>query len=131
MVIKMYVYYNPNPRGRWYAGDCVIRAISKAEGHDAWEKIYAGLSLYGFMIGEIANNNQVWDAYLRDNGYIRKILPNSCPYCYTIEDFAREHPEGTYIVATGRHAVAVVDGNYYDAWDSGGETPIYYYYKEM
>lgn len=126
----MYQYYNPNPRGRWYAGDCVIRAISKAEGRDNWEKIYAGLSVYGFMIGEIANNNAVWDSYLRDNGYRREILPNTCPLCYTIEDFAREHPNGTYIVATGRHAVAVVDGDWFDSWNSGAEVPIYYYIKE-
>lgn len=126
----MYVYYNPNPRGRWYAGDCVIRAISKAEGQDDWEKIYSGLSAYGFMIGEWGNHNAVWDAYLRDHGYKRYICPNTCPFCYSIADFAREHPEGTYIVGTGRHAVAIVGGNVFDSWDSSGQTPIYYYKKE-
>jgi hypothetical protein len=40
-----------------------------------------------------------------------------------------EHSSGTYIAATGRHAVAVVDGNWYDSWDSAGEVPIYYYQK--
>lgn len=127
----MYVYYNPNPRGRWYAGDCVIRAISKADGEDDWEKIYAGLSAYGFMIGDIQSNNAVWDAYLRDHGYTRYICPNSCSFCFSISDFAREHPSGTYIAATGRHAVAVVDGDWYDSWDSGSEVPIYYYKKEQ
>lgn len=127
----MYVHYNPNPRGRWYAGDCVIRAISKAEGQDDWEKIYAGLSLYGFMIGDISANNGVWDAYLRDNGYTRYICPNDCPFCYSIADFAAEHNDGNmYIVGTGHHAVAVSSGNWYDSWDSGAETPIYYYKKE-
>ena len=129
-VMKMYVYYNPNPRGRWYAGDCVIRAISKADGQDDWDKIYWDLSHYGNVIGDWGNNNSVWDSYLRDNGYRREILPNTCPYCYTIADFAREHPTGTYIVATGRHAVAVVDGDWWDSWDSGKEMPIYYYTKE-
>ena len=126
----MYVYYNPNPRGLWYAGDCVIRAISKTEGEDDWEKIYTGLSAYGFMIGDWANNNGVWDAYLRDNEYKRYICSNDCPFCYSIGDFAREHPTGTYIAATGKHAVAVVDGVIYDSWDSSGETPIYYYRKD-
>lgn len=102
----MYVYYNPNPRGRWYAGDCVIRAISKTEGQDDWDKIYAALSAYGFTIGDWGNANGVWDAYLRDNGYSRHICPNDCPYCYSIADFAREHPNGVYIAATGRHADA-------------------------
>lgn len=126
----MYVYYNPNPRGRWYAGDCVIRAISAADGTDDWEKIYAGLSLYGFTIGDWANSNGVWDAYLRNNGYTRHICPNNCSYCYSVSDFAREHPQGTYIVGTGRHAVAIINGDWWDSWDSGSEIPIYYYVKE-
>ena len=130
VVMKMYVYYNPNPRGRWYAGDCVIRAISAAEKTDDWEAIYAGLSLYGFTIGDWANSNGVWDAYLRDKGYTRHICPNNCSFCYNIADFAKEHPRGTYIVGTGRHAVAVIDGDWLDSWDSGGEIPIYYYTKE-
>lgn len=128
-VMKMYVYYNPNPRGRWYAGDCVIRAISKTDGTDDWDKIYAALSAYGFTIGDWGNANGVWDAYLRDNGYSRHICPNDCSFCYSIADFAREHPNGVYIAATGRHAVAVVNGDWWDSWDSGREIPIYYYEK--
>lgn len=31
------------------------------------------------------------------------------------------YPRGRYIVGTGNHAVAVVDGDYYDSWDSGNE----------
>ena len=27
------------------------------------------------------------------------------------------------------HVVAVIDGNYYDTWDSGDKIPIYYWYK--
>lgn len=126
----MYINYNPNPRGQWHAGDCVIRAIAKAEGGDDWERVYAELSLYGFMIGDMSNANAVWDAYLRDKGYTRHILPNNCPNCYTIADFARDYPFGVYIAATGRHAVAVVDGNYFDSFDSGQEQPIYYYTRE-
>ena len=126
----MYISYNPNPRGRWWAGDCVIRAIAKAEGEDDWEKIYAGLSAYGFMIGDWANNNAIWHYYLIDKGYNAYMIPNTCPRCYTIAQFAADNPKGTYILGTGRHAVAVVDGDYFDSWDSGGEVPIYYYKKE-
>lgn len=82
------------------------------------------------MIGDVFSNNAVWDAYLRDNGYTRHICPNDCPHCYSIADFAAEHSNGTYIAATGRHAVAVIDGDYFDSWDSGAEVPIYYYSKE-
>lgn len=125
----MYVIFANNPRNNFRAGDCVIRAISAATG-DSWEKIYADLSTEGFYIGEWGNNNGVWDGYLRSRGFKRYICPNECSCCYSIADFAAEHPNGTYIAATGRHAVAIIDGNYYDSWDSGNEIPIYYYSKE-
>lgn len=124
----MFVLYNPNSKGNWRAGDCVIRAITKALDTD-WGRVYSELSVYGYSLGDWGNSNFVWDAYLRDIGFKRYVLPNSCPLCYTVSDFADEHPKGTYILATGRHAVTVSDGNYYDSWDSGKEVPIYYYHK--
>ena len=126
----MWKKYNPNPRGNEYAGDCVIRAITKATGQ-SWESVFAGLSLEGYYTGDWGNSNGVWDTYLRKKGFKRYILPNTCPYCYTIEDFATDNPKGTYIVGTGTHAVSVVDGTVYDSWDSTKETPIYYYTKEI
>ena len=81
-------------------------------------------------LGDWGNTNGAWDWYLRSNGFKRYICPNECPFCYSIADFAEEHSAGSYIVATGVHAVAVVGGNYYDAFDSGGLVPIYYYTKE-
>lgn len=35
----MFVWYNENPRGNYFAGDCVIRAISIVTG-DSWDDIY-------------------------------------------------------------------------------------------
>jgi hypothetical protein len=58
------------------------------------------------------------------------MLPNDCPDCYTVEDFCQEHPNGTFVVATHGHVLAVIDGNYYDSWDSGQENPIYYFERE-
>lgn len=37
---------------------------------------------------------------------------------------------GTYILALSGHVVTVVDGDWYDTWDSGGEIPIYYWVRE-
>ena len=126
----MWKEYNPNPRGNQRAGDCVIRAIAKATGYD-WEKIYSELSIYGYSLGDWGNSNGVWDAYLRSTGFKRYVLPNTCPLCYTVADFTTDNPIGTYILGTGKHAVTVVDGEYYDSWNSGEEMPIYYYTKEL
>lgn len=119
---------NPNPKKR-RVGDCVIRAIALATEH-SWEYTFLKLAMHGYETGDILSSNSMWDDYLRSEGFKRYILPDTCPACYTIEQFCKEHPEGTYILATGSHVVAVVDGNYLDTWDSGEEVPLYYYKKE-
>lgn len=124
----MYIFFNPNNRNK-AAGDCVIRAICAAEGKD-WDTVYDELCFEGKYGGDWGSNNDIWDNYLRKNGYKRGLVPTACPTCYTIEDFAREYNRGTYIVATGSHVVAVINGNYWDSYDSGQKMPIYYYYKE-
>lgn len=125
----MYINYNPNPHAA-RVGDCVIRAVSKAMGQD-WEKTYIDLCVYGLMYGDLPSANAIWGRYLKDNGYKRKIIPDTCPCCYTVEDFEREHTNGTYILALNGHVVAVESGNHFDTWDSGRETPIYYWTKEV
>ena len=121
----MYIFYNPNP-SRKLVGDCVIRAISKITGND-WEKTYMDICMHGFMLHDMPSANYVWGSYLHDLGFKKTIIPDTCPECYTVEDFCNDHPQGTYMLATGRHVVTVVDGNYYDSWDSGNEVPVYYW----
>lgn len=124
----MYIPTNPNPVGK-YTSDCVIRALSIAQGQ-TWDKTYIELSGVGFLLGDWGSSNAVWSAYLREKGYNRYIIPNTCPDCYTVRDFCKDNPKGTYILATGSHVVAVIDGDYYDSWDSGNEVPIMYFRKE-
>lgn len=123
----MFIQYNPNPVKT--TDDCVIRAICKVLDM-SWEKAYMGLCLMGLQMYDWGNENSVWDAYLRDKGFVREVIPNTCPDCYTVEDFCRDHPTGSYILGTGTHAVAVVDGNFYDSGYSGRKVPIYFYRKD-
>ena len=125
----MFKEYNPNPVGN-NVGDCVIRAITKTM-EKSWEGTYIDIVVQGFLHSDMPSSNHVWDAYLRDNGFNRYIMPNFCPDCYTIRQFCYDHPKGTYILATGTHVVTAVDGDYYDTWDSGSEVPIYYYTREV
>lgn len=120
--------YNPNPEGK-RVGDCTVRALCKATGL-SWDAVYAGLSLEGFCRGDMNNANHVWGAYLRRHGFRRHIIPNECPDCYTVEDFCRDHPEGTFVLAISGHVVTVVNGEWFDTWDSGGEIPVYYWKRE-
>ena len=46
----------------------------------------------------------------------------------TVDSFAKEHKKGTYIASVAHHVVAIVDGKYYDTWDSGYKS-LYGYYE--
>lgn len=122
-----YKYYNPIGID---TGDCVVRALSKAL-NQSWDITYWDLCGSGYFMRDWGNSNRVWDAYLRDNGFKRRVIPNTCPDCYTIKDFCEEHPYGIYVLATGDHAVAAIDGSYYDSFDSGSLTPIFYYERRI
>ena len=124
----MYIPYNPNPANR-KTDDCVIRAVAKVL-DIPWEKAYISLAVKGLETYDLPNANNVWGSLLRDNGFVREIIPNTCPDCYTVEDFCTDNPTGTYVLGTGTHAVACIDGNYYDTWQSGQQVPVYVYRKE-
>lgn len=124
----MYVRINANPSGK-QVGDCVVRAVSAALGID-WYDTYVGIALEGFILCDMPSANHVWGAYLRRRGFVRRALPESCPDCYTVADFCRDHPRGTYILAIDGHVVCARDGDYFDSWDSGNEIPIYYWERK-
>lgn len=124
----MFIEYNANP-AKNRVGDCVIRAISKASG-ESWDRIYTDIAMQGFLMYDMPSSNAVWGTYLTDNGYKVHSIPNTCPNCYSIRQFCIDYPKGTYIVATGTHVLCVINGDYYDTWDSGDEIPIYYFKKE-
>lgn len=124
----MYQEYNPSPTGA-KVGDCAVRAVSKALGTD-WETAYTMLALKGFEMSDMPNSNAVINAVLMDKGFEKDIIPNTCPACYTVAQFAEEHPDGVYVLGTGTHVVAVVDGVIHDSWNSSNEYPIYYW-KEV
>lgn len=123
----MYKYYNPNPVGR-RTEDCSVRAVAKALGI-SWDDAHDLLSYASKQMGTIMNENDVISAVLRQNGFYRESLPNFCPDCYTIKDFARDNPRGVYVLGTGSHVVTVINGDWFDMWNSGDEVPQYFWTK--
>lgn len=120
--------YNPSPVGR-NVGDCAIRAVAKALNTD-WETAYAMIVLNGYLTGDMPSSNAVWGAVLRQEGFKRYAIPNRCPDCYTLDDFAKDNPKGVFVVGTGNHVATIKDGLIWDSWDSSKEIPIYYWTKE-
>lgn len=122
-----YKFYNPNPDDK-FVGDCVIRAVSKIT-RQSWEETYLGVSMLGLVMHDMPSSDNVWGEYLYRRGYRKHVIPDTCPYCYTVREFAYEHPSGLYLLKTSGHVIAVVNGDYYDTSDSGNEVPIYYWAK--
>ena len=120
--------FQNNPAGR-NVGDCSVRAISAALGI-SWEDAYAEIAKAGFLMADMPSSNSVWGAVLRQHGFYRHAIPNTCPDCYTMEQFAEDHPDGIYVVGTGNHVATIRDGWLLDAWDSSMEVPVFYWQKE-
>lgn len=120
--------YNANPVNNT-VGDCTVRAISKVLDQE-WEKTYIDLCLQGYIMCDMPSANRVWGAYLKSKGYKRQLIDDDREN-YNVEMFCAEHPNGRYILAISGHVVAAINGYYYDTWNSGGEVPVYCWYKEV
>ena len=129
----MFVYYNMNP-DKNRTTDCVIRGVSFVTGQD-WDTVFVHIAVECIMYHDMPEANHIWAGYLRRLGFKKHLIPDTCPICYTVKDFCRDHPVGTYLLVIvsygieGGHVVAVQDGNYFDIWDSGNEVPTYYWEK--
>ena len=120
-----FIPFNPNPKGK-VAEDCTVRAIARLT-DSSWDDAYILVCTGGMIEKTMPDQKAAIKTLMEMLGYEKHEIPNTCPKCYTIRDFAFDFPRGRYLVATGSHVVAVVDGNYYDAFDSGNEVPLNYW----
>ena len=124
----MYVFLNPNPKNK-IVGDCVIRAISILLSQD-WITTYIGLAIQGYIDADLPSADSVWNNYLMHKGFKRHNVSDQCPDCINVREFAEQNPEGRYLLFVGGHVVTVIDGSYYDTWDSGDKTVFYYFQQK-
>ncbi len=124
--MNRWIKYNPNPIPGNRVGDCAIRACCKAMGRK-WDDVYWDLSDIGFDMADGCNSsNAVWGEYLWKNGFTRR----DPHYPMDVYKFCCNFPHGTYVLGLDGHVVTVVDGKYYDTWDSGGKNVIYYWERK-
>jgi len=119
----MYQFLNKNPQNL-YTGDCVIRAIATVL-NQSWEETYDGVCEQGRKMYRMPSDNGVWGEYLRLRGFYKHLI--YCHECYTVKEFAEDNPKGIFVLGLDGHAVAVINGTYFDTVDSGDETVIYYW----
>lgn len=128
---KVYQYYQPNKKDiKDEYGDCVIRAFTKALDKD-WLEVFDELIPYARETQTMPNNKPAYEKYLADKGFkwygIKVAKGKKRP---TAESFCKEHKTGTYILRQAHHLVTVVDGKYYDTWESGDRGVYGYWVKE-
>lgn len=117
----MWVFCNPNPC-HVLVGDCAIRACTIQLDSD-WHKVHKDLCDLSDIECNMPSANAVWGLYLESKGLVCRVPPIPV----TIRQFCRINPRGCYTIGTGSHAVTVIDGDWYDIWDSGDEYVSYYF----
>ena len=105
----MYKFYNANSKGN-FVNDCVVRAISVAEGK-SWDETYEELSSIAQREGIILDDVEFVENYL-DKRY-----PRQCHTAKTVGEFAGEFTEGIYLVTMEGHITVVIDGTVIDIFD--------------
>lgn len=121
----MFIFYNPNPKHKMTT-DCVLRMLSKIF-NISWEEAFIKLCVIVLTEYEVPSSNYIWESLLERNGFIKRLLPNTCPKCMNVREFAHIFNQGTFVACTGSHVVAVINGNYFDSYDSGDLIVSYFY----
>lgn len=124
----MWIKYNPNPAGIQTI-DCTVRAICAVTGWP-WASAHKALCDYARGMYTMPSADAAWWGFLQDLGFDRRGMIDQCPECYTVADFAADHPRGVYILGPHQHAVAVINGDWWDSWDSGNTVPTYYFRRD-
>ena len=124
-----YKYYQPNKKDlKDKYGDCVIRALTKALNME-WLQVFDEMQPISREMQVPFNCRPCYEKYIESKGlkYIG-ISNKKGTKRPTVDRFAKDHTTGTYILRVAHHLVTVVDGIYYDTWDSG-EKSLYGYWE--
>lgn len=113
---RRWVEYNPNPLKK-NVGDCTLRAYCKFTGK-TWEEVYDMSSKFAKNECGIMDESPVVNKFIQEKLNCKLVWPKK-ENKITINEFAKTHNKGKYIVGVRGHVVAVINGYYYDSWDSG------------
>ena len=124
---------NPNPewekkRGfKWDRGDCAIRALANAISC-SWVDSFDYLTAKARRDFNVPNDGPGFRRWLIEGGAIWKHCPAVAgKKRMTVEEFAKTHPSGRYVISIARHETACVDGVVLDAWNCGAKAVVGYF----
>ncbi len=120
MISKGFTYYQPNTKDlKDEFGDCVIRALTKVTGK-TWEQVFDDLVPIAREMQCMPNGKPCYKEYLKRIGYTYVGVSNKAGTKRpTVSSFSVGHKKGAFIARVAHHIVAIVDGRFYDTWDSG------------
>lgn len=124
----MWIEYNANPVSN-RVEDCAVRAVAVAL-DIPWDDAFDLIAYNAKQMGTMMHSNAAWGSVLRQHGFRREVVPDTCPDCYTTYDFCIDHPEGIYVLGFGSHVATVINGNLIDTWNSSFEIPQYFWYRK-
>lgn len=116
-----YEYYQPNEKnGMNGAGDCSIRTLTKILGR-GWKESFDELAAVAREEQCMPNTMLCIRKFLESRGFVYFRMENQGERRKkkTVKEFASEHRIGKYILITKNHMLALIDGTYYDSFDSG------------
>lgn len=116
-------YYQPNKKDiKDKYGDCVIRALTKALGKE-WVEVFDDLTPIAREMQVPYNCRPCYEKYMTEQGMTYTGVSNKKGTKRpTVDSFAKDHKEGTYVLRAAHHLVTVKDGVYYDTWDCGNKS---------
>ena len=126
--MSTWIKYNANPSQN-NTDDCAVRAVAVALDVD-WDTAFDLIAENAKYMHQMMHRNVAWWSVLRQHGFRRAIIPNTCPDCYSVDDFCRDHPYGVFLLGFYDHVAIIVDGRVIDSFDSRDLIPIYYWYLE-
>lgn len=127
---KNFICKNPRLVSKHWneSNDCTVRATSIALQLD-YDEVHAKYSAMGrkpYRGVTVRTMGKVLQSITNKPQEMVRVLDES-----TFSKFAKDHPKGRFIVVKRGHAVALIDGIWYDAHVScvGGRSIVKFYYE--
>ena len=121
-------YYNVHPR-QLSVDDCVKRSIALTTGIPYLD-VQKGLNKHKKITGVKRFYNNPNPRSFMENvlGFPRVLVPKKADGTREcVEEFAKAHPRGRYVVSISGHWTTCIDGVIYDTWDCSKESVLSYY----
>lgn len=121
LMTPRYKYYNANPM-KHRTTDCVIRAIGTAL-NKSWDDVLKDLSNYSLKYKYFITSVELYEIYLRDNGWKKHDTPHKKNGNeYILSEWLEMHRFEAIVTINDNHLTYVNNGCVYDIWNCTTET---------